>query len=108
MSWDWTQKTCKDGAPILVLIDASQTARVRLRSAEVLVLSPKLGPGQAWWAADEDVGMILAFFVAYAFGVAVVAGPATVGEDAVGLLARDSERDDRGGRWGGRDRKGVV
>ena len=43
-------------------------------SAEVLMFFPELGPGLARRAADEDVGVVLAFFVAYAFGVAVVAG----------------------------------
>src|ERR1700677_2513137 len=45
--------------------------------------------------------MVDTFFVFDAFGVAVVSGPATAGEDCVGLLARDSDDDERGGlrRW---------
>ena len=69
-------------------------------STEVLVVFPKLGPRQARRAADEDVGMILAFFVLDAFRVAVVCGEAAAGEDGIGLLGRDADDDDCGGLRG--------
>src|SRR5262245_41947871 len=42
--------------------------------------------------------MVAAFFVANAFGVAVVTGEAAVGEELVGALTAIAQQDDRGRR----------
>src|SRR6516162_1971161 len=68
-------------------------------SPEVPVFIPEFRPGLARRSANENVGVIPAFFVSYAEGVSIVAGPATTGEDSVSLLAAKPQHDQRGGLW---------
>ena len=56
-------------------------------SAEVTMFLPQLRPRLARRPADKDVGVVLALFVAHAFRVAVVAGQAAAGEDALACSA---------------------
>src|SRR5271156_3218767 len=61
------------------------------------MFAPYLWPGFARRSTDEDVGMILAFFVFDALRVAVVAGETATGEYLVSLFARDTN--DNQGCW---------
>src|SRR6185437_5711814 len=74
--------------------------QIHSRSAEVFVVLPEGGPWFAGRAADEDVGMVSAFFIAHAERVAVVSCQAAVGKDGVRSLLAQSD-DDKGG-WRGR------
>ena len=64
------------------------------------MLLPEKGPWLTWRAADEDVGMVKAFFVADSQRI-IVSGEAAAGEDCVRLFLAEPESDDGGGRRNG-------
>ena len=64
------------------------------------MIFPELGQGKSRRAADENVGVELAFFILRSFRISVVRGEAATSEDGVGLLAREPDDDECSGRWG--------
>src|SRR5579864_1178959 len=72
-----------------------------LASAETLKMLPELRPAKAGSATDQDVLMVAALFVADAERVGAVHGKAATDEHPVGIVMRDADDDQGGGRRGG-------